>query len=111
MTGRTAGTAAAGIAASVAGTVFVLAAPGRWLALAGALLLACVPAGAAVMCWADSGDGIVQAGLTLVLSLAVTATASAAMIWLSAWHPRTLIAIAAASVLSCGTRLRRSAPE
>lgn len=42
----------------------------------GALLLACVPPGAAVMAWIGSGDGLVQA--ELVLSLAVTAIAGRA---------------------------------
>lgn len=106
---RTSLTAWAGIAASVVAVVaVVLTAPGGWPALAGALLLACVPAGAAVMCWIDSGDDLAQAGLTLVLSLAVTAIASAVMIWLAAWHPRALLAFPAVSVLSCVMRLRRA---
>jgi hypothetical protein len=58
------------------------------------------------MCWVDSGDGPAQAALTLVLSLAVTAIVSAVMIWLSAWHPHVLLALAAASILSCVVRLR-----
>jgi hypothetical protein len=102
-TGLTAWTA---IAASVA-AVALLSAPGRGPNLAGALLLVCVPAGAAVMCWVDSGEGIVQAGLTLVLSLAATAIVSAAMIWLTAWQPRALFAFAAAGVVSGGARLVR----
>jgi hypothetical protein len=60
-------------------------------------LLACVPAGAAVMCWVDSGESLMRAGLTLVLSLVVTAIASAVMIWLTAWHPRALLALAVAT--------------
>jgi hypothetical protein len=107
---RTSLTAWGGIAASVvAVTAVVLAVPGTWPAFAGALLLACVPAGAAVMCWVDSGDDIAQAGLTLVLSLAVTGIASAVMIWLAAWHPRALLAFPAVSVLSCIVRLRHPA--
>lgn len=78
---RTELTACAGIAASLLAVAFVLAAPWHWMALAGALVLACVPAGAAVMCWIDSGEGAAQAGLTLAVSLAVFALASAAMIW------------------------------
>jgi len=105
---RTVLTAWSGIVASVAATVLVLAAPGHAPALAGALLLACVPAGAAVMCWVDTGLGVVQAGLTLVLSLAVTAIVSSVMIWLRAWHPDALIAVAAVSVACCGARLRRA---
>ena len=66
---RTELTAYAGISGSILAVALVLGAR-PWLALAGALLLACVPAGAAVMCWVDSGDAV-QAGLTLVLSLAV----------------------------------------
>jgi hypothetical protein len=106
---RTARSAWAGIAASVTAVALALAVPGHWPALAGALLLACVPAGAAVMCWVDSGDAFVQAGLTLVLSLAVTAIASAVMIWVAAWHPRALLGLAAVTVLSCVVRLGRGA--
>ena len=46
-----------------------------------------------------------QAGLTLVLSLAVTAIASAVMVWLTAWHPRALLALAAVGIVSCAARL------
>jgi hypothetical protein len=105
---RTGRTAWAGIAASAAALV-LLAVPGHRAGLAGALLLACVPIGAAVMCWVDSGDGLVQAGLTLVLSLAVTAIVSAALIWLTAWHPRALFAFAAVGIGSCAVRLVRGA--
>jgi hypothetical protein len=76
---RTGLTAWTGIAASVAAPA-LLAVSGRAPNLAGAFVLACVPAGAAVMCWADSGEGLVQAGLTLVLSMAATAILSACMI-------------------------------
>jgi hypothetical protein len=103
---RTGLTAWAGIAASVA-AVALLAVPGRAPNLAGAFLLASVPVGAAVMCWVDSGEGLVQAGLTLVLSLAVTAIVSAAMIWLTAWQPRALFAFAVIGVVSCAARLVR----
>ncbi len=61
------------------------------------------------MCWVDSGEGVVAGGLTLVLSLAVTAIASAVMIWLAAWHPSALLALAAVSIVSCVARLRRAA--
>ncbi len=105
---RTGVTAWTGLAVSVAAVVLVL---GAWhgAALAGALLLASVPAGAAVMCWVDSGENLVQAGLTLVLSLAVTAIASSVMIWLAAWHPRALLGLAAAGAVSSAARLVRGA--
>jgi hypothetical protein len=103
----TAVTAVAGICASVAGTLLILTMPGHWPALAGALLIACVPPGAAVMCWIDAGLGVVQAGLTLVLSLTVTAITTAAMIWLTAWHPGVLLAVVFLSTVSCVTRLWR----
>ena len=103
---RTGLTAWAGIAATVAAVV-LLAVPGRGPNLAGAFLLASVPAGAAVMCWADSGDALVQAGLTLVLSLALTAVVTAVMIWLTAWQPRALYAFAVIGVVSCAARLVR----
>ena len=70
--------------------------------------MACVPAGAAVMCWVDSGDGVVQAGLTLVLSLAITGIAGAAMIWLHAWHPYALLAFPAACIISGVVQLRHA---
>jgi hypothetical protein len=103
---RTGLTAWAGIAASVA-AVILLAVPGRGPRLAGAFLLACVPVGAAVMCWVDSGEGLVQAGLTLVLSLTVTAVVTAVMIWLTAWQPPALFAFAVIGVVSCAARLLR----
>jgi drug/metabolite transporter (DMT)-like permease len=103
---RTGLTAWAGIAASLAGVV-LLAVPGRGPRLAGAFLLACVPVGAAVMCWVDSGEGIVQAGLTLVVSLAATAIVSAAMIWLTVWQPSALYAFAVIGVASGAARLLR----
>jgi len=103
---RTGLTAWAGIAASLA-AVILLAVPSRGPRLAGALLLASVPVGAAVMCWLDSGEAIVQAGLTLVLSLAATAIVSAVMIWLTAWQPTALFAFAVIGVVSCAARLVR----
>jgi hypothetical protein len=103
---RTGLTAWAGIAVSVL-AVILLVVPGRDPRLAGAFLIAAVPAGAAVMCWVDSGEGLVQAGLTLVLSLAATAVVSAVMIWLTAWQPRALFAFAVIGVVSCAVRLVR----
>jgi hypothetical protein len=101
---RTGLTAWTGIAASIAAPA-LLAASGRAPNLAGAFVLACVPPGAAVMCWADSGEGLVQAGLTLVLSLAATAIVTACMIWLGAWQPRALFAFAIVAAVSCVARL------
>jgi hypothetical protein len=103
----TAVTAVVGICASIVAIGLIVAFPGHWPALAGALLIACVPPGAAVMCWVDSDYGVIQAGLTLTISLAVTAIATAVMIWLTAWHPKALFAITALSVLSCAIRLWR----
>ncbi len=105
---RTELTAYAGLASSVLAVVLVLGAPTPWLALIGALLLACVPAGAAVMCWIDSGENAAQAGLTLALSLTVVAAASALMIWVAVWQPRALLALAGAAAISCALRLRRA---
>lgn len=107
----TAVTALAGLAASIVGTLLVLMMPGHWPALAGALIVASVPPGAAIMCWVDSGLGVVQAGLTLTLSLAVTALTSASMIWLSAWHPKALLGLVLVSAVSCTVSLwRRGLP-
>jgi hypothetical protein len=100
-------TAVAGICASIVAILLIVAFSGHWPALAGALLIACVPPGAAVMCWVDSDYGVVQAGLTLTISLAVTAIVTAVMLWLTAWHPKALFAITALSVLSCAIRLWR----
>jgi hypothetical protein len=105
---RTKLTACAGIAGGALAAVLVLASPWPWLALVGALILACVPAGAAVMCWIDSGENAAQAGLTLAVSLAIFGLASATMIWVSAWHPRALLGLAGAAAVSCLARLCRS---
>jgi hypothetical protein len=104
---RTVLTAYAGIVASVVAVALVLGAPWHAMALAGSLLLAVLPSGAAVMCWVDSGEGAAQAGLILTVSLAVFAIASAIMIWAHAWHPQALFALAAASAVSCSVRLQR----
>lgn len=104
---RTEATAVIGAAASVAAAALVLLPSWHSSALAGAFLLASVPAGAALMCWVDSGDGFAQAGLTLVLSLSIFALASASMIWTAAWHPRALLALAGAGLVSCVVRLAR----
>ena len=101
-------TAVAGICASIVAILLIGVFPGHWPALAGALLIACVPPGAAVMCWVDSDYGVVQAGLTLTISLAVTAIVTSVMLWLTAWHPKALFAITALSVLSCAIRLCRA---
>lgn len=105
---RTELTAIAGIGISIAALLLMFLVPVHGSALAGALLMACVPAGAAVMCWVDSGEGIVQAGLTLVLSLAITGITGAAMIWLRAWHPYVLLAFPSACILSGVMRLRNA---
>lgn len=107
MASRTRPTAYAGIISSALAAVLLLAAPWHAASLAGALLLCCVPAGAAVMCWIDSGEAAAQAGLTLTISLAVVAIVSAVMIWTATWEPRALLALAALSVGSCLYRLRR----
>jgi hypothetical protein len=103
---RTELTAYAGLLASVLAVALVLGTPTPWLALVGALLLACVPAGAAVMCWIDAGENAAQAGLTVAVSLTVLALASTIMIWLTAWQPRALLGLAGAAAISCVLRLR-----
>ncbi|MGD0698886.1 MAG: hypothetical protein ABSA02_03275 [Trebonia sp.] len=103
----TAVTALIGISASIVAILLLFTFPGHWPALAGALLIACVSPGAAVMCWVDSEDGVVQAGLTLTISLAVTAIVTAVMLWMTAWHPKALLAVTVLSVLSCAIRVWR----
>jgi hypothetical protein len=98
--------ACAGLVASAVSVGLVLVAPTHWLALVGVLMLASVPAGAAVMCWIDCGENFAQAGLTLVVSLAALALLSAIMIWVGAWHPSELLALAVAGACSCTLRLR-----
>ena len=90
---RVIATAWSGIGASILAALLILVGTGHWPALLGALLAACVPAGAAVMCWLDSGDAFAQAGLTLVLSLAATAILSSVLIWTAAWHPVALFGV------------------
>jgi O-antigen/teichoic acid export membrane protein len=105
---RTESTAYIGITCSVLVLAFVYASPWHWLKLVGAMILACVPAGAAIMCWIDAGEGVAQAGLTLTLSLTTMALLSALMIWTSTWHPYILmIIVTIATVLSCGERARQ----
>jgi hypothetical protein len=98
-------TAYVGVAASALAVALVVGSPWQGSALAGALVLACVPVGSAVMCWVDGGNAYVQAGLTLVLSLAAFALASSLMIWADAWHPFALLALAGVSAASCLARL------
>jgi hypothetical protein len=102
-------TAGAGILGSIAAALLVLAAPAGPLTLLGALTLACVPGGAAVMSWIDTGDAATQAALTLIVSLTVFALASAVLVWAADWHPRLLVTLAAAGVLSGLVSLTRSA--
>jgi hypothetical protein len=106
MTGsRTARTAQVGILTSFVAAALVLLSLSSATAFIGALTLACVPAGAAVMCWIDSGEDAAQAGLTLVLSLSVFAAVSSIMIWAAGWHPELLVTLAGAGAVSCGARL------
>jgi hypothetical protein len=58
------------------------------------------------MCWVDTGEDAAQAGLTLAVSLAVVAIASALMIWTASWQPRALLVLAVAGAASCVARLR-----
>jgi hypothetical protein len=103
---RTELTAYAGILASALSVALVLGAPWHSLVLVGALLFACVPAGAAVMCWVDSGENGSQAGLTLTVSLAVVAIACTLMIWTTFWQPRALLFVLAfGGAASCAARL------
>lgn len=98
-------TAYAGILGSVLSAGLLLAASGPPATLVGALLLACVPAGAGVMCWIDAGESAAQAGLVLAVSLAVFGLLSAGLIWAALWHPPVLISLAALSLASCCTQL------
>src|SRR6202034_629643 len=52
--------------------------------------------------------GVVQTGLTLVVSLSITAIIAVTMIWLGAWHPKMLLVVAVGYVLSCAARVRHA---
>jgi hypothetical protein len=108
---RTARTAQVGILAGALSTALVLLPLSPATAFIGALTLACVPSGAAVMCWIDTGEDAAQAGLTLVLSLGVFAIASSILIWAAGWHPRLLVALAGAGLVSCVGRLLLGRPR
>jgi hypothetical protein len=99
-------TAYAGSATVVVSVLLVTAAPAHWLKLIGALTFASIACGAGVMSWIDTGSLTAQAGMVLVVSLALFALIAAVMIWISAWHPVTaFVVIAAASLASCIARL------
>jgi hypothetical protein len=103
---RVIATAWTGIGASILAALLILFGAGHPPGLLGALLVATVPTGAAVMCWLDSGDAFAQAGLTLVVSLSVTAILSSVLIWSVAWHPIALFSVLlVASAGSCIARL------
>lgn len=81
----------------------------RWpaLRLAATLIFVLAGFGPAIMCWIDTGEPWAQAALTIALSTAAFALAASGMIWLTAWHPTWLLALAVPSVLSCLIRLYR----
>jgi hypothetical protein len=99
-------TACCGVICAPVAIALVLFPTEPWVRLVGAFLLACVPPGAMIMCWVDSGEATTQACLTVLTSLSCLALTGATMIWLSAWHPNVaLYGLAGASVVSCGARL------
>jgi hypothetical protein len=80
--------------------------PFSGLQLVGGLLVGVAAAGCGLMCWFDSGDTTVQAGLILTISMSVLAIFATLMIWSHFWHPVVLLfAIAIASGIACGARL------
>jgi hypothetical protein len=81
----------------------------RWpgLRLAATVIFVLAGFGPGIMCWVDTGEAWAQAGLTIAFSAAAFALAASGMIWLAAWHPMWLLALAAPSVLSCLIRLYR----
>lgn len=80
-------TAWIGAVGCIVGILFLVIGYGKWPGLIGAVLAAGIPVGAAVMSWVDTGNGFIQAGLVLILSLTATAICSAIMIWSAAWDP------------------------
>lgn len=107
MRDRTRVTAYAGLVFGYLAVILVTTAPGHSLKVVGGLLMATVPAGAAVMSWIDVEDGVAQAGLVLIISLGVFALGGAVILWLARWHPMApFLVIAVASIASCTLRLR-----
>ncbi len=69
------------------------------------LFVGLVP-GSAVMCWLDIGDGLSQAAVAIVISIASYALATTVLIWASAWHPDVvLLLLGVPAALSCLGRL------
>ncbi len=100
-------TAALGVLLAVMPALTVLVVGSGTPALAAVLVFAIGGSGPGIVCWVDAGDGLAQAGLVVVISLTAFAGTATAMIWLDAWRPQLLWALAAASLLSCLARLVR----
>jgi hypothetical protein len=98
-------TAWTGIVAAVLCPLLTLVGGPVALALTGALLAAAVGAGPGVLCWIDAGDGVAQAGLTLVTSLALFAITATVLLWLHAWQTPLLWVPVGLSAVSCAVRL------
>ena len=98
-------TAWLGLVVAVLAPLLVVAAPSPTIVLLAVIAFACAAGGSGVMCWIDAGDGVAQAGLVLVTSLAAFALAATALIWAHAWSPSLLWLLGAASATSCLARL------
>ncbi len=104
---RASATAWVGVLVGILAPIAIL--ESRWpgLRLAATLIFVIAGFGPGIMCWVDTGESWAQAALTIALSAAAFALAASGMIWLAAWHPTWLLALAAPSVLSCLVRLYR----
>jgi hypothetical protein len=105
---RALATAWAGLLAGLLAPLVVLVSPWPALALLASLIFVLAGLGSGVACRWDAGEDFAQAALTLILSLTLFALAATIMIWLAAWHPVVLLALALPSVLSCLHLLARS---
>jgi hypothetical protein len=98
---RTTITAWSGVFIGVLCPLIVWLRPLPALALLATLIFALAGLGSGISCRCDAGEGFAQAALTAMISLSLFALAATTMIWLSAWHPVVLLALAIPSVLSC----------
>jgi O-antigen/teichoic acid export membrane protein len=96
-------TAAAGLVLAALPLVAILWPGTRGAALA-VVAFAIAGSGSGLMCWVDTGDGLAQAALVVVVSLTAFAAAATALIWLDAWSPSLLWILACVSALSCAGR-------
>jgi hypothetical protein len=103
--GRMIVTAWIGLGVAVLAPLLIFAAPWNGVSLIAVLALAAAGFGPAVTCRIDTGDPVAQVALTVIISLAVFALASALLIWAAWWHPAALVLLVLPTAASCVHRL------